>query len=281
MDAAARWSRFSNLAGTSYRRHIQTLHEHGDLRNPDILAGVFMTPEERDECLRLPAADLAHMRSSPYYHYLTARTKYYDQVLLDAVAGGIRRILLLGAGHDTRLYRFGGHLAAVGADVAECDQPEAIAIKRTLASPLPHAQRVAYFGVDLNETSGCLELGRWLRDSTRPALVCAEGVSPYVETAAFHSFLRAAGELLPPGSILAYDFKYSGAADDFGRRDGVGSPFRLPADEAHVVSLHLQAGFTSVTLTTCQTLMQTFLPSWHPGLSPLFTEDAIIHATRT
>jgi methyltransferase (TIGR00027 family) len=269
-------ARFSNLASTAYKRHIQSLHECGDRRNPDILAGAMMTDQERDECLQLSAKTLRGLRSDPYYYYLTARTKVYDQLLLEAVAAGIRRVLIVGAGFDTRLYRFGGLLAALGAAVAECDQPAAAAAKEMAAAKLPYAQRVQYFRIDLNLMESWAELWRWVGFDERPILLVAEGVSPYIEASSYQGFLENLPKRLPVSSWLAYDFKHAGAADDFGRNSTVSSPFRLAADEQAIVSRHLQMGFGSAQVTTSLALMQTHVPSWSERVSPLFREDSMI-----
>jgi hypothetical protein len=94
-------SDLSNLVDTARIRHIQTLHESEDRRNPDILAGALMTAEVREQCFGLNAEAIMKMRKNPYYYYLTARTKFYDQLLLEAVVAGVRRVLIVGAGFDT------------------------------------------------------------------------------------------------------------------------------------------------------------------------------------
>jgi methyltransferase (TIGR00027 family) len=160
--ASARLTDLSNLADTARIRHIQSLHENGDRRNPDILAGALITAEIRQQCFELNAEALMKMRKNPYYYYLTARTKFYDQLLLDAVAAGVRRVLIVGAGFDTRLYRFGGHLAAHGIEVAECDQPGVVTIKQKLAKTLPYSERVHYLSVDLNQQETWNDLLDWL-----------------------------------------------------------------------------------------------------------------------
>jgi methyltransferase (TIGR00027 family) len=279
-SASSKLASFSNLASTSYNRHIQTIYEHGDRRNPDILASAFMTPKDRDQCLRLPARTVTEMRRSPYYYYLTARTKFYDQLLLNSVAAGIRRVVIVGAGNDTRFYRFGSHLATFQVDVAECDQPEAISTKQRLAAALPHADRVQYFGIDLNIQSSWEGLWQWLSLKPGTVLVVSEGVSPYIESSSFQAFLKELADALPEGSTFAYDFKQSGAADDFGRTSNVASPFRLPLNAETIHSFHDRAGFKQAAVTTSLSLMETYIPSWNSQVSPLFQDDALIHATR-
>lgn len=271
---------FSNLSSTAFKRHLQSLHETGDRRNPDILAGALLSDEDREACLRIGGPELAALRVEPYYHYLTARTKVYDQVLLDAIVHGIRRVVIVGSGFDTRFHRFGSVLAAHDVDLAECDQPAAIAAKRELATSLPYADRVHYFGIDLNEASSWTELWGWICAGDRPALILAEGVSPYVESAAYEEFLAEVAARLPVGSRLAYDFKLSGVADGFGKNASVTSPFRLNLDTVSISGRHRQMGFKDVAVTTSRELMLEYVPSWTEQVSPLFTEDALIRAVR-
>jgi methyltransferase (TIGR00027 family) len=273
-------SRFSNLASTGYKRHLQSLHESGDRRNPDHLAGALLSPEERHRCLHMDAAALDALRAEPYYHYLTARTKAYDLLLLDAVVAGLRRVVIVGSGLDTRFHRYGGLLAAHGVDVAECDQPDAIAAKRAGAAGLPYAGRVGYFGIDLNSRPTWASLAAWVAADPRPVLMLAEGVSPYVETAAFVDFLQALAGLLPRGSRLGYDFKLGGVADGFGRTASVTTPFRLEFDPGKIVARHRRYGFEAAAVTASDALMHEHVPSWSEQVSPLFREDALIVAQR-
>lgn len=281
VSAFARLSDLSNLAGTARYRHIQSLHESNDRRNPDILAGALMTPEERDQCFQISAEALMKMRRGSYYFYLIARTKFYDQLLLDAVVAGVRRVLIVGAGFDTRLYRFGGHLAAYGVEVAECDQPNAVTIKQQLAKTLPYSERVRYLSADLNRKETWNDLSDWLgAGDGYPALVFAEGVSPYVESSAFLSFLTTLATRLPSDSWLAYDFKRRGAADDFGATEEIPSPFRLPLDEEFIKGQHASLGFKRASLIPSMALMQTHVPSWNQEVCPLFDEDALVQVRR-
>ncbi|WP_157199330.1 class I SAM-dependent methyltransferase [Methylomonas koyamae] len=274
-------SDLSNLADTARIRHIQWLHESGDCRNPDNLAGELMTSKVRKECFKLNSEAIAKMRKNPYYYYLVARTKFYDQLLLNAVATGVHRILILGAGFDTRLYRFGEQLAKRGIEVAECDQPDAVEIKQKLAKQLPYSERVRYLSIDLNNQNSWNGLMDWLdTENTCTTLIFAEGVSPYVDSSKFLSFLANIASQISSDSLLAYDFKRVGARDDFGVTEDVRSPFRLPLNKELIKEKHTSLGFTQVSFISSLELMQTYIPSWDKELSPLFDEDALLKISR-
>jgi hypothetical protein len=97
-----------------------------------------------------------------------------------------------------------------------------------------------------------------------------------VENSMFLRFLKSLASLLPPDSWLAYDFKRSGVADEFGVTNNIHSPFRLPFDENFIKEQHATLGFKLSSLITPMSLMLKHVPSWNEATSPLFHEDAIV-----
>jgi methyltransferase (TIGR00027 family) len=90
-------------------------------RNPDYLALKFLGPRERALLpeLQLDALDLdfdSAMKALGGHllvDVLTYRTKAYDAALLDAVQHGATQVVVLGAGFDSRAYRFQSQLGKV------------------------------------------------------------------------------------------------------------------------------------------------------------------------
>ena len=66
-------------------RYIQSLHEPVERKNPDSLVGVLLPLRERYAARWLSRKRIKALRSHLFYYYLVARTKYYDQVFLDAM----------------------------------------------------------------------------------------------------------------------------------------------------------------------------------------------------
>jgi len=79
-----------------------------------------------------------------------ARTKYIDDLLEQTIRGGVRRVIILGAGFDTRALRL-GFLKDIS--VIEIDHPDTaqFKIEKLIASTgqLPH--NVEYFQLDFNK----------------------------------------------------------------------------------------------------------------------------------
>jgi methyltransferase (TIGR00027 family) len=154
-----------------------------------------------------------------------------DAAVRRAVAEGARRLIILGAGYDTRAWRF----AQPGLDVFELDFPATLARKerciRHHRGRFPEVS-VTRVGVDFTSSAWPEALPR----TSAPALVVWEGVSMYLEAEDVVRTLRAVAARLP-GAAVVMDV-YAGAGDALARLGGrvlgvLGEPLRfgLPAQE--------------------------------------------------
>ncbi len=132
---------------------------------------------------------------------MAVRTKFFDEFFLAATQAGIKQVVILASGLDSRAYRLPWPAGTV---VYEVDQPEVIEFKtRTLAGlgAAPTAER-RVVAIDLR--------GDWpaaLRaaglDPARPTAWSAEGLLGYLPPEAQDRLLDTITELSAPGSRLA------------------------------------------------------------------------------
>ncbi len=184
------------------------------LRNPDYLAERFLGPLLWLRACWRPVRPLTLWtieRLLPgFYRFVVARTKHFDNVLLDEVQSGVTQVVVLGAGADSRAYRFAPELA--GVIVFELDHPLTSRWKqrrvRKLFAELPG--HVRYVGVDFDHESLEGALDRAGVDRTRPALFLWEGVTHYLSAAAVEATLAAVGKF-PPSSSIVFDYFYGEA----------------------------------------------------------------------
>jgi methyltransferase (TIGR00027 family) len=259
-------------------RYIQSVHEPPECRNPDRLVRHFIPFVERCRLAWRSQAHVSKLRENPFYYYLVARTKYYDDVLSEAVADGVQSVVNVGCGTDTRAYRFSELLKNRGVRVLECDRPEAIRAKQRIVKRWQDVQTVDYLPIDLNADTWP-DLACWLENQPGRTLVLMEGVSPYIDEASFGRFLSLLASTLAAGSQVAYDFKIRGDLDDFGREGRTQKPFRLSTTSDEVAAFHEACGLQLEHLELSRELCARLLPDEKLAVSS-FTEDALVRVRR-
>lgn len=134
-----------------------------------------------------------------------ARVRHYDEILLEEVARGVSQVVILGAGLDSRPYRFARQLQ--GARVIEVDHPSMAAHKRArvedVLGALPPA--VTYLSLDLTARDLADGLAETGFDAAAPTIVLWVGVSMYLSADAVSAVLRWVADR-PPGSSIGFDY---------------------------------------------------------------------------
>jgi methyltransferase (TIGR00027 family) len=271
----------SNSLYVAWLRHVQASRESGNCRNPDTLVKRFLPLLDRWRVSRLSDAELAQLRSDPFYYYLMARTLHYDHVISEAVASGVKRIVGIGCGSDTRPYRFAKMLRQNEVAVLECDQPDAIRAKQRSANGWGCSDFVTYLSIDLNDEEWPLFGARLGGRDGPKTLIMMEGVSPYVNAENFRRFLGVASSGVAPGSCIAYDYKNSGVKEDFGRSGRTAVPFRLSPSFDEVAQFHRQCGLRLIDLESSAQLTRRLLPGVAHAGAPLFDEDSLTRSIVT
>jgi methyltransferase (TIGR00027 family) len=129
------------------------------------------------------------------------RTRYFDDRVSHGLAQGIRQIVILAAGMDTRPYRLP---FPEGTWVYELDRPEVLTYKQEkLANTSPRCTRHAV-GVDLRGEwqSKLIEAGMNTTDRT---LWLIEGLLVYLDEADVLTLFEKVNSLSVPNSLLLFD----------------------------------------------------------------------------
>lgn len=149
------------------------------------------------------ADDEAAMGVTRMTDNMAVRTKFFDEFFLSAAAAGVRQVVILASGLDSRAYRLDWPAGMV---VYEIDQPEVIAFKsQTLAghgaAPTCDRRTVA---IDLrNDWATALRDAGF--DPDAPTAWSAEGLLGYLPPDAQDRLLDTITELSAPGSRVAMD----------------------------------------------------------------------------
>ena len=177
------------------------------------------------------------------------RTRALDEAWHAARAGGIRQLVLLGAGLDGRAYRLDDV-----ADVAifEVDHAETQALKRARARALvARSASLTYVAVDFERQrlDDALEAAR--HDATRPTFWLWEGVTPYLTAEAQRATLAAVARRSAPGSQLAMEYIEPDPSDAHARLPRLlGEPWIGLMSRAEAAERLAQAGFTPLEDTS-------------------------------
>ncbi|WP_066917316.1 class I SAM-dependent methyltransferase [Mycobacterium interjectum] len=182
--------------------------------DPEIAAKVESLDEDS-------AAHLHHMRG-----YQAVRTHFFDTYFTDAVTAGIRQIVILASGLDSRAYRLDW---PAGTTVYELDQPEVLAYKSTTladngVSPSADRREVA---IDLRQDwPAALRAAGF--DPTQRTAWLAEGLLMYLPAEAQDRLFTLIGELSPAGSRVSAETAPNHAEE---RRQQMRERFKRVADE--------------------------------------------------
>ena len=196
------------------------------IRNPDFMAMSFLGWKFRLIAGFKPLTALAlrtfQKRVPGGYYFHIARTKHIDAMLAHAIEGNIQQLVILGAGYDSRPYRFARQLE--GVKVFEVDQPGTQARKKhylakTLGGLPDH---VVFVDMDFNAERLDTRLPESGYDPQKKTFFIWEGVCMYLTPEAAHETLTFIAQHSRPGSSLVFDYLYrsviDGTCDYYGAR---------------------------------------------------------------
>ncbi len=156
-------------------------------------------------------ADPPKLAGSPLVPgFMGLRTKFFDDFFQSATEDGVRQVVILASGLDSRAYRLDW---PAGTTVFEIDRPEVLDFKDRVLTEhkvQPRADRRAV-AVDLR-SDWPAALAAHGADPDVPTAWSAEGLLPYLPGAAHDELFERIDELSPPGSRLAVECTATGAA---------------------------------------------------------------------
>jgi methyltransferase (TIGR00027 family) len=135
--------------------------------------------------------------------YQAVRTHYFDGYFTEAVRTGIRQVVILAAGLDSRAYRLDW---PPGTTVFEIDQPKVLAYKTSTLDAhgaVPKARRVTV-AVDLRDDWPAALIAAGF-DPTQPTAWLAEGLLPYLPPDAQDRLFGMVTEHSAAGSQIAVE----------------------------------------------------------------------------
>jgi methyltransferase (TIGR00027 family) len=139
------------------------------------------------------------------YGFAIARTRHFDEVLLSEIRVGVEQVVLLGAGYDSRPFRFRDALGNVR--VFEIDHPGTQARKRRMLDEIGAASpaNLSYIAADFNRQPLPAALADHGFSPDRKTLFLWEGVSYYLPRPVVESVLDFVSGCAA-GSSIVFDY---------------------------------------------------------------------------
>ena len=180
-------------------------------RNPDYLAAklvnLYLMREYLGWTLNFESSVQAINHDKQWmFYYATVRTKHIDSVLLKELKSGVKQVVIMGAGYDTRGYRFFKDFPKVR--FFEVDLPVMVADKKRRVESklwgLP--KNLAYAPIDFNTQDLGQVLAKVGYQKDRKTFFIWEGVVMYLDAAAVESTLRFIAKNSAAGSSVVFDY---------------------------------------------------------------------------
>jgi methyltransferase (TIGR00027 family) len=196
------------------QRAITARDPNPETRNPDYLAEKLL--DEELTALVPACADLKRpfeevlaeyqQRRARSFFAVIARTKHIDQSLQASLAEGVRQVVILGAGFDSRAYRMGPDHKDVRffeVDSPATQEDKKQRVIRVFGSLPPN---VVYVPVDFETQSLRTRLSEAGFQAGDPAFFVWEGVTMYLNAEAIDATLDYIARGTAPGSSIIFDY---------------------------------------------------------------------------
>ena len=243
------------------------------VRNPDYLALKFLGTKfylisQFPPLVKLALRQFQKIMPGGYF-FITARTKHIDATLQQCFAEGIEQLVILGAGYDSRPYRFADQLKDIRVfevDMAATQARKRERVDRFLGSPPPW---VTFVPMDFNIERLEARLPESGYDTPRKSFFIWEGVCMFISAEAVDQTLSFVANHSAPGSSIVFDYIYSSAVDGncdyYGARNVAryvakrGEPYVFGIEEGTVGQFLAERGFDLVSDFGPEQMESTYL----------------------
>ena len=242
-------------------RALSNYEPYEAVRTHDSYAEIFL-PDDRKAALSTPGSREKIKKAVPkgLYEYLIARTKYFDEIFVHHLKNNFEQIVLLGAGFDSRPYRF-EHLIK-NTKIFEADatatQVHKLSILRKTRISIRH-RNIIFVPINFETDDLIATLSQYGYDNSVKTLFLWEGVTFYLRSETVIGTLKTLRENSSAGSRICFDFQTMQTSSDListGLEDEV-IKFAIEADK--IASFVKDSGYSIVEHLTSMEMEKRFL----------------------
>ncbi|MCP4020202.1 MAG: SAM-dependent methyltransferase [Desulfobacteraceae bacterium] len=241
---------------TTLMRAFSFKGEAQDIRCQDNLAQIFLTQEQVSA---LKDKDNRQKHKETFfvigvYEYVTARTRIFDNFFKQAVKENFEQIVFLGAGYDSRSYRFKDRIDSIKIFELDAGPTQAHKKQCLIKAGIEIPEQVTLVPINFNTESMDQALASSTFDKNKKTLFIWEGVTFYLSPEAVDATLKFIKSNSLSGSAVAFDYiaLWPGIFDAFGVKELIefnqknqagesGNSFAL--EEGAIGSFLLERGF--------------------------------------
>lgn len=189
-------------------RALSNYESNEEIRTNDNLAEIFIPEDRKNSFLNNDSREMIKKSLPPgLYEYVIARTKYFDAIFIEALANNIDQVVFLGAGFDTRPYRF-NHLIK-NTKIFEVDEKPTQEHKILLlqTNNISIHRNITFVSNDFETEDFTISLGKNKYDKSKKTLFLLEGVCFYLTHNTVYQMMKLIRENSGAGSRLCFDFQ--------------------------------------------------------------------------
>lgn len=230
---------------TTLRRTLANKEYHNEKFGADYLAEIFLPVHYRfflrfDKVRKNTKQKLAGFMPG-LTEYIIARTAFFDELFMNAITSNIPQIVLLGAGYDSRAYRFAQ--SNRGTKIFELDALPTQTRKRKClkAARIRIPNEIQYVPINFTNESLSTALENTGYKPQERTLFLWEGVSYYLDWDSVKETLDYVSHASPRESVIGYDYTVAISEENmntyYGAKEFMKSMKEHHANEEFVFSL--------------------------------------------
>jgi len=192
----------------AFCRAFACLEEQEEIRGKDYLAEIFLNEEAAKPLKDKKAVEWVkkNIMTDGSYEFITCRTVFYDNEVQKALADDIPQIVFLGAGYDSRAYRFAGlikNTCIYELDIKSTQQRK-IEILKKAGIDTPANLKFVEIDFTKDKILDVLTAAGYKREMK--TLFIWEGVLYYLTKRVIDGTLEIIKQNSPSGSIICFDY---------------------------------------------------------------------------
>ncbi|MGE5582181.1 MAG: class I SAM-dependent methyltransferase [Bacillota bacterium] len=193
---------------TASLRALSNYEENEKVSCNDSLAEIFL-PDERKTPLMDKNSRTMIKKAIPkgLYEYVIARTKYFDKVFTEALRNSTDQVVFLGAGYDSRPYRFNNLISKTKLFEVDAKPTQEHKVSLLQKNKIAINESLKYVPVDFEKDDLFKALSENGFNKLKKTLFMWEGVTFYLSKNTVIQMLRMIKENSSSGSRVCFDFQ--------------------------------------------------------------------------